>query len=63
MCIEYYIYVNVYYVSAQIVDERAINVHYYNYYYESVACEGYKEPFAKKCKSLESILVPTMTIS
>ena len=54
-----------YYVSAQSVDERAINVHYYYnyYYYESVACDEYKEPFAKKCTSLESIPVPTMTIS
>ena len=28
MCIEYYIYVNMYHVSAQGVDERMINVHY-----------------------------------
>ena len=51
-----------YYVSAQGVDERAINVHYY-YYYESVDSEEYMKPFAKKCTSRESILVPTMTIS
>ena len=30
MCIEY-IYVNMYHVSAQGVDERMINVHYYYY--------------------------------
>ena len=29
MCIEYYIYVNMYHVSTQGVDERMINVHYY----------------------------------
>ena len=29
MCIEYHIYVNLYYVSAQGVDERMLNVHYY----------------------------------
>ena len=33
MCIEYHIYVNMYHVSAQGVDERMINVHYYYYYY------------------------------
>ena len=31
MCIEYYIWVNMYHVSAQGVDERMINVHYYYY--------------------------------
>ena len=31
MCIEYHIYVNVYHVSAQGVDERMINVHYYSF--------------------------------
>ena len=29
MCIEYHIQVNMYHVSAQDVDERIINVHYY----------------------------------
>ena len=29
MCIEYHIQVNMYHVSAQGVDERMINVHYY----------------------------------
>ena len=29
MCIEYHIYVNVYYVGAQGIDEHMINVHYY----------------------------------
>ena len=29
MCIEYHIYVNMYHVSAQGVDERMTNVHYY----------------------------------
>ena len=29
MCIEYHIKVNMYHVSAQSVDERMINVHYY----------------------------------
>ena len=29
MCIEYHIQVNMYHVSAQGVDERRINVHYY----------------------------------
>ena len=29
MCIEYHIYVDMYHVSAQGVDERMINVHYY----------------------------------
>ena len=28
-CIEYHIYVNMYHVNAQGVDERMINVHYY----------------------------------
>ena len=32
MCIEYHIQVNMYHVSAQGVDERMINVHYYYYY-------------------------------
>ena len=32
MCIEYHIYVNIYNVSAQGVNERMINVHYYNYF-------------------------------
>ena len=31
MCIEYHIYDNMYYVSAQGVDEHTINVHYYSY--------------------------------
>ena len=31
MCIEYHVEVNMYYVSAQGVDERVINVHYYYY--------------------------------
>ena len=31
MCIEYHIKVNMYHVSAQGVDERMINVHYYYY--------------------------------
>ena len=31
MCIEYHIQVNMYHVSAQGVDERMINVHYYYY--------------------------------
>ena len=29
MCIEYHIWVNMYHVSAQGVDERMINVHYH----------------------------------
>ena len=29
MCIEYHIYVNMYHVSAQGVNKRMINVHYY----------------------------------
>ena len=33
MCIEY-IYVNMYHVSTQGIDERMINVHYYYYYIE-----------------------------
>ena len=32
VCIEYCIEVNMYHVSAQGVDERMINVHYYYYY-------------------------------
>ena len=33
MCIEYHIYVSMYHVSAQCVDERMINVHYsYSYF-------------------------------
>ena len=32
VCIEYHIEVNMYHVSAQCVDERMINVHYYYYY-------------------------------
>ena len=32
VCIEYYISVNMYHVSAQGIDERMINVHYYYYY-------------------------------
>ena len=31
MCIKYHIQVNMYHVSAQGVDERMINVHYYYY--------------------------------
>ena len=31
MCIEYHIWVNMYHVSVQGVDERMINVHYYYY--------------------------------
>ena len=31
MCIEYHIYINMYHVSAQGVDENMINVHYYYY--------------------------------
>ena len=31
MCIEYHILVNMYHVSAQGIDERMINVHYYYY--------------------------------
>ena len=39
MCIEYHISVNMYHVSAQGVDERMINVHYYYYYmYLNNAC-------------------------
>jgi len=33
MCIEYHIYVNMYHVSAQGIDERMINVHSYSYSY------------------------------
>ena len=33
MCIEYHIWVNMYHVNAQGVDEHMINVHYYYYYY------------------------------
>ena len=33
MCIEYHIWVNMYHVSAQGVDERMINVHSSSYYY------------------------------
>ena len=33
MCTEYHIQVNMYHVSAQGVDERMTNVHYYDYYY------------------------------
>ena len=32
MCIEYHVWVNMYHVSAQGVDERKINVHYYYYH-------------------------------
>ena len=43
MCIEYHIYVNMYHVSTQGVDERMINAHYYYYYLireiKYVACE------------------------
>ena len=31
MCIECHIWVDMYYVSAQGIDEHAINVHYYYY--------------------------------
>ena len=31
MCIEYHIYINMYHVSAQGVDEHMINVYYYYY--------------------------------
>ena len=37
MCIEYHIQVNMYHVSAQGVDERIINVHYYYYLYYRVS--------------------------
>ena len=36
MCIEYHIYVNMYHVSVQGVDECMINVHYYYYYITNV---------------------------
>ena len=36
-CIEYHIYVNMYHVSAQGVDERMINAHYYYYF---MLCES-----------------------
>ena len=42
MCIEYHIYVNMYHASAQGVDERMINAHYYYYLIREikyVACE------------------------
>ena len=39
VCIEYHIYVNMYHVSAQGVDERMINVHYYYYAsHMTIAC-------------------------
>ena len=31
MCIEYYIQINMYHVSAQGIDELMINIHYYYY--------------------------------
>ena len=41
MCIECHIQVTMYYVSAQGVDERMINVHdYYYYYYTTQGVEG-----------------------
>ena len=48
MCIEYHIYVNMYHVSAQGVDERMINVRYY--YYRSEGQCGLIEIFREeKC--------------
>ena len=38
ICIEYHIYVNMYHVSAQGIDERMISVHYY--YYNEVLSDG-----------------------
>ena len=48
MCIEYQIQVNMYYVSAQGVDERMINVHdyYYDYYYYDYDDDYYYYPVA-----------------
>ena len=40
MCIEYHIQVTMYYVSAQGVYERAINVRYYYYYLLGVGGGG-----------------------
>ena len=40
MCIEYHTQVNMYHVSAQGVDERMINVHYYYYYDTEILKSG-----------------------
>ena len=43
MCIGYHIWVNMYHVSAQGVDERMINVHYYYYYYYYYYSAGHQQ--------------------
>ena len=52
MCIEYHIYVNMYHVSTQGVDERMINVHYIiiNMFIERI------------CKGLEPVQIPIIII-
>ena len=42
VCIEYCIWVNMYHVSTQGIDERMINVHYYYYYSNMVENIAYK---------------------
>ena len=44
MCIEYRIYVNMYHVSAQGVDERMINIHYYYYSLKIMSLWAWLEP-------------------
>ena len=38
MCIGYFIYVNMYHVSAQSVDERVMKVHFYYYHSFLIRC-------------------------
>ena len=48
MCIEYQVYINMYYVSAQGVDKRVINAHYY-YYIISMECLQEPAKTVKAC--------------
>ena len=52
MCIEYHIQVNMYHVSAQGVDERMKNVHYY--YYFTMLC---MEMFINFCMFVYQLLI------
>ena len=53
MCIEYHIQVNIYYVSAQGVDERMINVHYYY----GILTDTLKKEGKQKEKTVESKII------
>ena len=53
MCVEYHIQVNIYYVSAQGVDEGMINVHYYY----GILTDTLKKEGKQKEKTVESKII------